>query len=66
MTFVDLGDEKAVVLDLPTFCVEMLAAARSWQAAVQGTQPFETNLERLIRRHPEGIPPFVVGRPVIG
>jgi hypothetical protein len=66
MTFMDLAGDRAVVVDLPTFCLEMLAAAKSWQALVQGTQPFETNLQRLIRRHPDGMPPFVVGRPVIG
>ncbi len=66
MTVMDLGDDRAVVVDLPTFCFEVVAAARSWLASVQGTEPFETNLQRLIRRHPEGIPPFVLGRPVIG
>lgn len=66
MTFMDLGQDGAVVVDLPAFCFEMLTAARSWQSSVQGYQPFETNLHRFIRRHPEGIPPFVVGKPVIG
>jgi hypothetical protein len=66
MTLMDLGEDRAVVVDLRTFCFEVLAAARSWLASAQGTEPFETNLQRLIRRHPEGIPPFVVGRPVIG
>jgi hypothetical protein len=66
MTVMDLGEDRAVVVDLPAFCSEVLDAARSWLASVRGTEPFETNLQRLIRRHPEGIPPFVLGRPVIG
>lgn len=66
MTFMELGDEKAVAVDLPSFCREVIAAARAWQRKIAGTPNYERNLKRLVRRHAEGLPPFVAGVPVIG
>lgn len=56
----------ALNLDLPTFCHDVTVAARNWLDASAGTEPFETNLATLVRRHPDGIPPYIVGYPLIG
>ena len=55
----------ALNLDIPTFCNHILAGAERWRQAVQGTQPYTRNLERTIRTHPNGLPPYLVGVPLI-
>ncbi len=52
-------------LDVRLFCTSITAAARAWIATSQGTEPFDTNMNRVIKRHPAGWPPVVVGAIVI-
>jgi hypothetical protein len=52
-------------LDVRLFCTSITAAARTWIAASKGTQPFDANMARLIRRYPAGWPPVVAGATVI-
>ena len=61
MALLDHGGQSAMVIDVPTFCREVLAAARDWLRVVQGTEPFERNFERFVRRHVEAVSPFIVG-----
>ncbi len=55
----------ALNLDIPRFCNHILAGAELWRQAVQGTQPYTRNLEGTIRVHPNGLPPYMVGIPLI-
>lgn len=53
-------------IDVGIFCGQMTSAARTWMGARAGTEPYETNSQKLVRRHPNGIAPYIVGTPVIG
>ena len=53
-------------IDLAAFCSDMVNAARVWQQTAVGTQPYERNAEKLISLHPSGLPPYIVGLPVLG
>lgn len=52
-------------LDVRLFCTSITAAARAWMATSQGTEPYDTNMARVIKRHLGGWPPIVVGATVI-
>lgn len=53
-------------LDLRTFCLDVTASARNWQASASRADDFRRNAERMFRRHPLGIPPAIVGVPLYG
>ena len=56
----------ALCIDVPRFCREVLAGAKLWLQSVEGTEPYETNNNRFVRRHDNGLSPYIVGVPVIG
>jgi hypothetical protein len=56
----------AVSIDVNLFCLEIVSGARLWLNAVESTERFKRNYERFARRHPNGLPPYAVGVPVIG
>jgi hypothetical protein len=43
-----------------------LAAVRNWYDANEADQHVQANIERLVRLHPNGLVPYIVGMPVIG
>lgn len=53
----------ALWLDLPTLVRDILVAGRTWRSGV--TEEVESRLERHVRRHPNGLAPYIVGCPVI-
>ena len=55
----------ALVLDLPTFSEDLIAAAESWLVSNGGDEPVKSNLARLVRWHPHGLAPYIVGTPII-
>ena len=55
----------ALNIDVGAFCADMLGAARGWLSGIRGTEPFETNLAAFVRRYPNGLPPYMVGMPII-
>lgn len=57
--------DHALNIDVRMFCLEMVAAARNWLTSVQGTEPYETNLNAFVQRYPDGLPPYIGGVPVI-
>ena len=56
----------ALNIDVRIFCRDIVQAVRVWLAKVEGTPKFEANMAKFIRRHPEGVPPFLSRLPVIG
>ena len=50
---------------LRIFCFGVVASVRKWMQVVAGTEPYLTNSNNLLRRRPEGLPPYVVWVPVI-
>ncbi|HVM06819.1 MAG TPA: hypothetical protein VM345_00015 [Acidimicrobiales bacterium] len=63
---INVGGESTHVIDLVDFCTSITSAERSWLAAHAASPRVMANLVRFIRRHPNGIPPFIVGTPVVG
>lgn len=55
----------ALNLDVGEFVREVVGAARGWQAAASQTPEYQTNIGTMIRRYPEGLPPYIRGLPVI-
>jgi hypothetical protein len=55
----------ALQIDVHLFCAEMVTAAKQWLADIEGTEPYETNLNAFVRRYPTGLAPYIVGVPVI-
>jgi hypothetical protein len=52
-------------LDVRLFCQDMIDGTLKWLSLVEGTEPYETNLKQAVQRHPNGLPPYIVGVPVI-
>jgi hypothetical protein len=54
----------ALVINVVTFCRDIVEAAHSWMSRMKGTEPFDSNYARLLKEHPEGsgaiYPPFPV------
>ncbi|ANA85427.1 hypothetical protein BOWSER_32 [Gordonia phage Bowser] len=55
----------ALNLDLPTFCADVISAGERWYAANQHVDHVAQNLESLVRWHDNGLPPYIVGAPVL-
>lgn len=55
-----------LVLDVPTFCQDMVNTARRWLAANGENETVQANLAKSIKRHPGGLAPYFKGVPVIG
>jgi len=56
----------ALNLDVRIFCNAMLDGAELWLNNVMGTARFSANYDKFLRRYPTGLPPYIVGIPVIG
>jgi hypothetical protein len=52
-------------IDVRQFCLEMVQAALAWRAEAVGNEPYETNITKFVTRYPNGLPPYIVGVPVI-
>ena len=59
------SDESALTLDVKAFCHAMLAAVQDWYAAKKGDPIVQSSIGGLVRLRPEGMPPHIMGTPVI-
>ncbi len=55
----------ALNLDIPRFCAEVLHGVNMWLDDVNGQPDYERNRQNLIRLHPTGLAPYMVGMPLI-
>lgn len=55
----------ALNLDAVTFCRDMIRAVKRWYAAKQGEPSIVANIPRLVRFHARGLPPYMIGMPLI-
>jgi hypothetical protein len=62
---IEHGDQSVLVLDLPTFCSDVIAAVNAWREAVKETANYRRNIDTMMRWRPEGIDPFIVGDRVL-
>lgn len=56
----------ALNVDVRVFCEDMCRAVDGWLPAARALPQFERNFERFVRRHPDGLAPYIVGVPVVG
>jgi hypothetical protein len=59
-----VGD--ALLIDVQLFVIEILSATEHWLTLNENTEIFKTNFINFISRHPNGLLPYIAGRPVIG
>lgn len=55
----------ALNLDVRLFCRDVLEGAYAWLQEYEGTETYQRNYDNFMRRYPEGLPPYIVGIPVI-
>jgi hypothetical protein len=55
----------ALNLDIGRFCLDIIAGAEKWLLKVENTPLFKTNYDKFMRTYPNGLPPYIVGVPVI-
>lgn len=53
-------------IDLKIFCGDIVTSVREWLPTVADNINFKKNYEHFMKRHANGIAPYVVGVPVIG
>lgn len=56
----------ALNIDVRRFCLDIIAGAREWLLTAKGTPTFQQNFSKFVRRHPQGLSPYIAGVPVIG
>jgi hypothetical protein len=55
----------ALNLDVRIFCADIISGAESWLKEYEGTEIYERNYSKFMRRYPNGLHPYIVGVPVI-
>ena len=55
----------ALNLDLNIFCRDVIMGVEQWLQNYEGTNRYNENYSRFMRRYPEGLAPYIVGIPVI-
>lgn len=56
----------ALNIDIQIFVNDVATSAEQWLTSVARDPAVERNLEMIVRRYDNGIPPYIVGLPVIG
>lgn len=56
----------ALNIDVRIFCEDVCSAVEAWLPAAQQHAHFQANIAKFVRRYPTGLPPYIVGPPVIG
>ncbi len=62
----EVGEKTALPIDLQMFCSEMIRAARRWIEDHRQEQKVIANLPNLLSWRADGMPPFIVGAPLVG
>ena len=57
-------DETLLVLDAATFCRDIVESARKWFTANEKDANVQSNIDRLVRFRPNGLP-RIIGTPLI-
>lgn len=66
MTFHRNTLNDAYNIDLKIFCNDIVSGVRAWLKTMEGHASFQKNYDHLMKRHPDGLAPYIVGVPVIG
>lgn len=60
------GFNDTLGIDLRIFCGDMISSVKQWLDETENTEKFENNYNKFMKRHPQGLPPYIKGVPVIG
>lgn len=55
----------ALNIDVKIFCNDLIAGAGKWLEENENTDLYKKNYDKFMRRYPNGLPPYIVGVPVI-
>lgn len=55
----------ALNIDVRLFCHDVLNGAEQWLREAEHTAEYKQNYSRFMQRYPNGLPPYIVGVPVI-
>lgn len=55
----------ALNIDILIFCNSILDAAKKWLSSVQSDETFKSNYSKFMKRYEFGLPPYIIGVPVI-
>lgn len=55
----------ALNIDVGVFVTDMIDSAVAWHASAEQTANYMANYPRFMQRYPQGLPPYIVGVPVI-
>jgi hypothetical protein len=61
-----VNNTQVIFIDLEEFCQNMVIGGRKWFGEIQSNAIFIKNYPNVIKYYENGLPPFVVGIPVIG
>jgi len=65
MTFHNNILNDALNIDVRIFCEDVCLTVERWWPNASMQPLFQVNLSRFVRRYPSGLPPYIVGIPVI-
>ncbi|KKT35303.1 MAG: hypothetical protein UW24_C0011G0006 [Parcubacteria group bacterium GW2011_GWA2_44_12] len=55
----------ALNIDVRIFCKDLIDGAKKWLEENENTDLYKQNFDKFMRRYPNGLPPYIVGVPVI-
>ena len=58
--------DNAVCIDVLDFCHDMMNSVKIWNDKIKDSPNYQKNYDKFFKLHMNGIPPYVVGMPVIG
>lgn len=58
-------DKPSIDINLNTFCSDMISSVRKWWSAHQDEPVVQDNYKNMVKRYPNGLPPYIVGIPII-
>ena len=56
----------ALNIDVRVFCEDVVHAAELWLPSAINQPQVASNMDAFVRRYPDGLPPYILGVPVIG
>lgn len=57
--------DNALNIDVRIFCKDIISGAESWLTEYEGTELYKKNYNKCMMQYPNGLPPYIVGVPVI-
>lgn len=64
-TFTNCQFNDAFVYSVEDFCRNFMNAVRIWYAANESNENLQLNINRMVQYRPNGLPPYIVGAPLL-